>query len=86
MTVILLGFIALAFAVANGFPQYAAAMPLVGSNSAAISAACHVLREDVDASVLTVMWGVVKDRRGWCGITRCRSTSFEVELPETRED
>lgn len=59
ITVIPVGFIAVVFGIANGFRKYPAGMPLVGSNSAAISAACHRPKDDVDASVLPVMWGVV---------------------------
>lgn len=40
-------------------------MPLVSTNSRAISAACHTLDEDrADSYLLPVQWGVVKIERG----------------------
>lgn len=55
-------------------------MPLIGSCSAAISAACHPLQNDPDASLLPVMWGAVavesEDAVGHC----CFS-SLEVSPP-----
>ncbi|KAL6718922.1 hypothetical protein ACLMJK_003157 [Lecanora helva] len=47
--------------VGIGFRQYDPDMPLVASNSRAISAACHVPPEDVsNGHMLPVQWGVVK--------------------------
>ena len=44
--------------------KYPDGMPLAGTNSAAISAICHRLPEDVNAAVLPVKWGVVSIRDG----------------------
>ncbi|KAL8685755.1 MAG: hypothetical protein Q9218_007560 [Villophora microphyllina] len=82
ITVIIVGFIAVVFGIANGFRKYPAGMPLVGSNSAAISAACHAPKDDVDASVLPVMWGAV-EMEGKIG--HCCFTSYEVTPPVVGE-
>ncbi|KAL8916213.1 MAG: hypothetical protein Q9208_008642 [Pyrenodesmia sp. 3 TL-2023] len=68
--------------IANGFRKYPAGMTLAGSNSAAISAACHAPAEDVSASVLPVKWGAV-----WTEgkIGHCCFTSFEVTPPVVGE-
>ncbi|KAL8743097.1 MAG: hypothetical protein Q9184_008155, partial [Pyrenodesmia sp. 2 TL-2023] len=60
ISVIFVSAIALLAGNANGFRRYPAGMPLAGSNSAAISAACHAPVDDVDASILPVMWGAVR--------------------------
>ncbi|KAM0798297.1 hypothetical protein BDR22DRAFT_823401 [Usnea florida] len=55
-----------------GFRKYDAEMPLVASDSRAISAACHVLSEDTECGfMLPVQWGVVKvdDKVGHCAFT-----------------
>ena len=44
---------------ANGFRRYKPGMPLAGSCSAAISAACHPPEGDENASTRPLMWGVV---------------------------
>jgi hypothetical protein len=55
-------------------------MPIVGSNSFAISAACHAPREDRDAAFKGLTWGAVshqeEDLPGHCCLT-----SLEVEKP-----
>ncbi|KAL9045807.1 MAG: hypothetical protein Q9214_001214 [Letrouitia sp. 1 TL-2023] len=78
ITVIFLGSIALIFGNLNGFRQYREGMPLVGSCSAAISAACHRPENDVDAAVLPVKWGV-PEGKGTIG--HCCFTSLEVTPP-----
>ena len=75
ITVILVGSIALVFGNANGFRKYSGSMPLVGSNSAAISAACHAPNGDINASVSPIMWGAV-ETGGEVG--HCCFTSFDV--------
>lgn len=59
-------------------------MPLMGSCSAAISAACHPPDDDKDASKLPVKWGVVEsktvDRTG-NEVGHCTFTSFKVRAP-----
>ncbi|CAG8947876.1 unnamed protein product [Penicillium salamii] len=46
----------------NGTPSYPA--PLVGTCSAAISAACHAHPEDRDPALLPIRWGYVRDDLG----------------------
>lgn len=55
ITVIILGSIVVLFGILIGTRKYKAGMPLVGSCSAAISAACHRLSNDPDAALLPVM-------------------------------
>ena len=59
-------------------------MPLIGSCSAAISAACHPSEDDKDASKLPVKWGVVGhktvDKTGRM-VGHCTFTSFKVKAP-----
>ncbi|KAL8709696.1 MAG: hypothetical protein Q9220_005636 [cf. Caloplaca sp. 1 TL-2023] len=80
VTVILVSALALCFANATGFRRYPGGMPLAGSNSAAISVACHAPAEDVDASMLPVKWGAIKTGDG---SLHCCFTSFEVATPES---
>ena len=61
----------------NGFRRQEG-MPLAGSCSAAISAACYRPEEDVDAATKPVMWGVVSSDKG---VGHCCFTSFEVTRP-----
>ena len=82
--VIILGSIIVLVGIAYGFRKTSSGIPLVGSCSAAISAACHPPKADVNASSKRVMWGAVPaenisdsdDRVGHCCFT-----SFEVEAP-----
>ena len=64
---------------------YPAGIPLVASNSAAISAACHAPPQDVDASLLPVQWGAVthgkEDGGGQERIGHCCFSSLPVEDP-----
>ncbi|KAI4197238.1 MAG: hypothetical protein LQ350_006069 [Teloschistes chrysophthalmus] len=68
ITVIVVGVVAVVFGVANGWRRYEGGMPLVGSCSAAISAACHGPGGDGEASLGKVMWGVVAGERGADGV------------------
>lgn len=45
--------------VASGLRRYKGGIPLVGSCSAAISAACHPQADEVDTASTPVKWGVV---------------------------
>ena len=59
-------------------------MPLAGSCSAAISAACHPPEADVDASIKRIMWGVVAEdcfQYEGEGVGHCSFTSSTVEAP-----
>ena len=78
ITVIALGGMAVIIGILHGFRRYKPGMPLAGSCSAAISAACHRPNEDVDAPYKPVMWGAVKTKNS---IGHCCFTSFEVTKP-----
>ena len=56
---IVLGFVLVLATFAVGQRKYNASMPLVGSCSIAISAACHRPEWDTDAAVKPVIWGVI---------------------------
>ena len=81
---VILGSIIVLVGIAYGFRKTSGGIPLVGSCSGAISAACHPPAADVNASSKRVMWGAVAavnindsdDRVGHCCFT-----SFEVEAP-----
>ena len=82
--VIILGSIVVLVGIVSGFRMARVGMPLAGSCSAAISAACHPPKEDVDASLKRVMWGVVAEANSYGSgksIGHCSFTSFEVEPP-----
>ena len=59
-------------------------MPLVGSNSFAISAACHPPKVDKNAAFKPVMWGAVSHQDG-DGPGHCCFTSYKVEPPRLGE-
>lgn len=80
ITVIILGAIVIALGILNGFRKYRPGMPLVGSCSAAISAACHRPSEDIDAAILPVLWGSVSGHEEGA-VGHCCFTSFEVSPP-----
>lgn len=59
-------------------------MPLMGSCSGAISAACHPSEDDKGASKLPVKWGAVGQKtvtRTGQVVGHCTFTSFEVKPP-----
>ncbi|KAK4909791.1 hypothetical protein LTR49_021460 [Elasticomyces elasticus] len=60
LLVILLGTAMLAFALSMGCRKFASHIPVAGSCSVAVSAACHPPKGDVDAGYLPVRWGEVK--------------------------
>ena len=76
---IILGSIMVLAGVLNGFRRFKPGMPLAGSCSSAISAACHALPEDVDAAVLPAMWGDVSS--AWGEVEHCTFLSRSVWLP-----
>lgn len=78
ITVIILVAILVLLAILNGFRRYKSGISLVGSCSAAISAACHPPKEDHDAADKPLMWGVVNSKNG---IGHCCFTSFEATPP-----
>ncbi len=84
ITVIILGSVVVLLGIAMGFRRYKAGMPLVGSCSAAISAACWRPSEDEGVERKGIMWGVVgsKDEQG---IGHCCFSSWDVERPVAGE-
>ena len=62
------------------YPGGEAAVPLMGTSSAAISAACHPPEDDKDAHLLPVKWGVVGVSE--VGAGRCAfTTACDVHTP-----
>ena len=72
------------FVVLTSLRTSRSGMPLMGSCSGAISAACHPPNDDKDASKLAVKWGVVGqktlDETGEL-VGHCTFTSFKVRGP-----
>ncbi|KAJ9654101.1 hypothetical protein H2201_009048 [Coniosporium apollinis] len=66
-----------------GYRKFTPGMPIAGNNSAAISAACHPPADDVDASIVPVMWGAIPTPSAYWkdGSGHCSFTSFWVESP-----
>lgn len=77
---IIMGAVMVAALVGIGFRRFPATMPLVGSCSAALSAACHRPDEDRDAHVMWVRWGRV-DRHGDAVGHCCLTTAWDVAEP-----
>ena len=67
-------------ALAMGCRRLKPGIPLAGYCSAAISGACHPPADDMHASVLPVMWGVLEEDVN--GVALCTFTSKEVHLPK----
>lgn len=78
LTCLIVGTIAILGGFINGFRKYPAGIPVVGSCSAAISAACHPPKNDLSAYLRPVKWGVVEQSEG---VGHCSFTSFEVTEP-----
>ncbi|KAH6661871.1 hypothetical protein B0J14DRAFT_687753 [Halenospora varia] len=76
-SIIIAGF-ALLVAFLIGFCRYPAGMPLVGNCSAVISAACHAVPQDTNASLKPLKWGAVD---GGTGVGHCCFSSLEVREP-----
>jgi hypothetical protein len=62
-----------------GGRKYDPSMPLAGSCSVAISAACHRPDWDVDASLKSVKWGVIPGSADETEIGHCCFTSSDVD-------
>ncbi|GAB7366491.1 hypothetical protein MBLNU230_g8284t1 [Neophaeotheca triangularis] len=76
---IMMGLCMLLMLVALGFRKFASTMPVAGSCSFAIAAACHPPANDPDAAFLPVQWGVVKqDETAEDEVGHCSFTSKEV--------
>lgn len=68
----------------SGLRQYDGTMRMVSTNSLAISAACHVLREDREGGcLLPVQWGVVKMTGGVGKCSFTTAAADTVKPPET---
>ena len=80
MVVVIVGSVMLLALILNGFRKLDSGMPLVGSCSLAISAACHRPPNDQDASRLLLKWGAVSHETER-GPGHCCFTSFDVEEP-----
>lgn len=79
ITAMIFGAILLLLLCLSGCRRYKPGMPLAGSSSAAISAACHPPETDEDAAVLPVRWGSVRIEGP---VGHCCFTSFESSFPE----
>ncbi|KAK3987182.1 hypothetical protein QBC44DRAFT_295501 [Cladorrhinum sp. PSN332] len=79
---IIVGAVLVLIVIGLGFRKYDGVMTMVGTNSLAIAAACHVLPEDrEDGYLLPVQWGVVSMQNG---VGRCAFTTApegEIRLP-----
>ena len=62
-----------------GFRRYAGSIPLAGSCSAAISAACHGKGTEVGTERMPLMWGVVSEEGSVIG--HCAFSAEEVGTP-----
>ena len=83
LVVIILGSITVLLGLLNGCRRYKPVMPLAGSCSAAISAACHVSDEDAHASEKSLLWGDVGAKDD--GIGHCSFTSLTATAPTEGE-
>lgn len=79
ISVIILGSIIVLLGLLIGLRKYKAGMPLVGSCSAVISAACHPLKMDPNASLLSLMWGAVETEEG--SVKHCCFSSLDISPP-----
>lgn len=66
--------------IVSGLRRYKGGIPLVGSCSAAISAACHPLPDETEAALVSVKWGVVSIDQG---IGHCALSGRYVSPPIT---
>ena len=78
--VIIFGSIMALVLILNGFRKLVSGIPLAGSCSLAISAACHRPHGDHDASLLPLRWGAVSHETA-SGPGHCCFTSFDVDEP-----
>ena len=79
ITVIIVESVMIIEEIASGSRVYDADMPLAGSCSAAISAACHSTQQDEDMSMLPVKWSAEKNVPR--SISHYSFSSFEVDSP-----
>ncbi|KAI9789333.1 MAG: hypothetical protein M1816_006222 [Peltula sp. TS41687] len=74
------GIMLLTLIMLGGLRRLPAGMPLMGSCSRVIAAACHRPEEDKDAARLPVQWGAVDDTEDR-EVGHCTFTSMEVTKP-----
>ncbi|KAF2030263.1 hypothetical protein EK21DRAFT_112181 [Setomelanomma holmii] len=82
VSVIILGVLMVAAIIAFGYIPYRQGMPLAGSCSMAMSAACHLDKREYDgatAAVEKVQWGVVGVVEN--GVGHCSFSTGTVEMP-----
>ncbi|KAI5276990.1 hypothetical protein E4T47_00244 [Aureobasidium subglaciale] len=76
-----IGTIMLAGIIFGGYWSVSTGIPLVGSCSAAVSAACHLPREEDEAHLLPLRWGVVVAQMDGGNIGHCSFSTKEVVGP-----
>lgn len=67
--------------IALGFRKYKSGIPLAGSCSAAISAACHAFDKKNNVTTLPLRWGVVEEAEG-NRFGHCAFSSGDVSKPQ----
>jgi hypothetical protein len=86
LTVIILGSVMVLAIIGFGFVPYKQGMNIAGSCSTAISAACHLVEDEVDghtAAMKKLQWGVV--RMSAEGVGHCAFSTKEVDFPRKGE-
>jgi hypothetical protein len=76
---IILVFSWMLFSIGLGFCRFKTSIPVAGSCSAAISAACHLSEEFLHAAKKPLQWGVVSEQNG---VGHCSFSSGHVEQPK----
>lgn len=84
---IILGSLAVAAGILNGFRKYRPGIPLAAGCSAVISAACHMTEPDPFASLKALRWGAVpendaSDEGDDERVGHCTFSSAKVEMPK----
>lgn len=80
--VLIVGFIALVAPVIAGYRKVHQNIPVDGTNSAVLSAACHRPEDDEHAAVLPILWGCpAGGEKGYGEVQHCCLTSGDVEPP-----
>jgi hypothetical protein len=67
--------------IGMGWRKYKPGMPLGGTNSAVIAAACHVVGEEGNIECKKIKWGVV-GTYGTDGMGHCAFSSGEPAFPQ----
>ena len=79
ISVIVLGSLMIISIIGFGYVPYKGGIPLAGSCSMAISAACHVDEDGAEAATKKLRWGVVST--GVDGVGHCAFSSGEASAP-----